>query len=381
MKRLLACIFILSFSLGLSAQVKQEIFESFKLQERRDVSYYFPENYSEDKKYPLVVVLDGEYLFDQVVATAKFYSEFQGMPETIIVGIHQQKDDLRWEDCAFEEDSGLPTEKGKKFFEFLGMEIIPYLDLNYNTAPFKMIVGYGITANFQNYWLFKDRSLFNAYISISPLMAPEMESRVPARIGSMDQQIFYHLIVGGNRDKSSNAVMQMDKALKVIDKENIHYFFDEYVEANEVSVATYGIGKAWDRTFQMFKPISPKEYKQNILTSDDPVYKYLEDKYAMIEDLFGFRKTVELNDVMAIYAGCKKKDDFESLKPLSDLCKKEFPTTMLGFYFEGEYYEELGEAKKALRTFEKAFGMDEIDFLTKEMALEKIDALKADFGF
>lgn len=381
MKHLLLGILVFTFCLQLPAQVKQEIFESFKLQERRDVKYYFPEDYSEDKKYPLVVVLDGERLFDQVVAISKFYSDFQGMPQVIVVGINQQKDDLRWEDCAFEEDSGLPTEKGKLFFEFLGMEIIPYLDLNYSTAPFKMIVGYDITANFQNYWLFKDRSLFNAYISISPLLATEMEKRVPARLSELNEQIFYHLIVGGNRDKTSEAVMEMDKTLKTMDRENIHYFFDEYAEANEVSVATYGIGKAWDRTFQMFKPISPKEYKQNILSSEEPVYAYLENKYDMIEDLFGFRKTVELNDIMAIYAGCKKKDDFESLKPLSDLCKKEFPTTMLGFYFEGEYYEELGEAKKALRTFEKAFGMDEIDFLTKEMALEKIDALKADFGF
>lgn len=381
MKSLLSLVLGLLFCLNLSAQVKQEIFESFKMQERRDVKYYFPENYTEEKKYPLVLVLDAEHLFDQVVATAKFYSDFQGMPEVIVVGIDQMKGDLRWEDCAFDEISGLPTEKGKKFFEFLGMEIIPYLDLNYNTAPFKMIVGYDITANFQNYWLFKDRSLFNAYISISPLLAPEMESRAPARLNALNQQIFYHLIVGGNRDKTSNTVMQMDRALKVIDKENFHYYFDEYPEANEISVATYGIGKAWDRTFQMFKPISPKEYKQEILTSEQPVYQYLEDKYAMIEDLFGFRKTVELNDIMAIYAGCKKKDDFESLKPLSDLCKKEYPTTMLGFYFEAEYYEELGEPKKALRTFEKAFGMDEIDFLTKEMALEKIDALKADFGF
>ena len=131
----------------------------------------------------------------------------------------------------------------------------------------------------------------------------------------------------------------------------------------------------------MFKSISPKEYKQQILTSDEPVFSYLEKKYSDIEELFGFRKAVELNDIMAIYAGCRKKDDYMSLKPLAELCKVAFPDTMLGFYFEGEYYEELGEPKKALRTFEKAFGMDEIDFLTKEMALEKMDALKADFGY
>lgn len=377
MQRLILTLTLL-LCLSVNAQVTKEIFESFKLQERRDVSYYFPENLSEEKKYPLIVVLDGDYLFDQVVATAKFYSTFQGMPESIVVGIHQSKDDLRWEDCAFEENTGLPTEKGKKFFEFLGMEIIPYLDLNYNTAPFKMIVGYDITANFQNYWLFKENSLFNAYISISPSLAPEMETRVPERLNALKQKIFYHLIVEGKADET---ILQMDRALKVIDKESFHYFFDQYQEANEVSIATYGLGKAWDRTFNIFKPISPQEYKQKILTSDEPVYQYLEDKYNMIENLFGFRKSVELNDVMAIYAGTRKKEDLESLKSLSDLCKKEFPDTMLGFYFEGEYYEQLGEPKKALRTFEKAFGMDEIDFLTKEMALEKIDALKADFGY
>ncbi|QLG45585.1 alpha/beta hydrolase [Costertonia aggregata] len=379
MKRLVS-FFAFAICFGLSAQVKQEIFESFKLQERRDVRYYFPEDYTEEKKYPLIVVMDAEYLFDQVVAVSKFNSEFQGMPQAIIVGIHQNKDGLRFDDCAFEEN-GLPSEKGKLFYEFLGMEIIPYLDLNYKTAPFKMIVGYGITANFMNYWLFKEQSLFNAYISISPTLAPEMETRVPSRLAAMEKHIFYHLITSGEKNANRNRIAQMDAELKKLEKDNIHYYFDEYADANETSVATYGLGKAWDRTFQMFKQISPKEYKEKILTSEEPAFSYLEKKYSMISDLFGFEKKVELNDIMAIYAASRKKDDFESLKPLSDLCKKEFPETMMGFYFEGEYYEELGEAKKALRTFEKAFGMEEIDFLTKEMALEKIDALKADFGF
>lgn len=374
---------LLALFIGFTAtsQIKQEIFESFKLQERRDVQYYFPENLDDTKKYPLILVLDANYLFDQVVATSKFYSRFHGMPESIIVGINQSKNDIRYDDCAFEPDSGLPTEKGKKFFEFIGMELIPYLDLNFSTAPFKMIVGYDISANFQNYWLFKDNSLFNAYINISPTLAPEMESRVPTRLGSFDKQIFYQLIVEGEESKDKQSIMAMDKAIKAIDKETLHYFFDEYPGADHISVATYGIGKAFDNIFGMFKPISPKEYKTQILTSEEPVFDYLKNKYQGIIDLFGFSKPVELNDIMAIYAAARKKEDFESLKPLSDLCKAEYKETMLGFYFEGEYYEQMGEPKKALKTFEKAFQMEEIDFLTKEMALEKMDALKADFGF
>ena len=41
----------------------------------------------------------------------------------------------------------------------------------------------------------------------------------------------------------------------------------------------------------------------------------------------------------------------------------------------------LDPPKKAFKTFEKAFQLEEIDFLTKDLALEKIDALKADFGY
>lgn len=379
--RFASLLFALLFSAVSFSQVTQEIFESFKLQERRDVHYYFPENMDENKKYPLIIVLDGDYLFEQVVATSKFYSRFHGMPQSIIVSINQSKNELRYEDCAFDPESGLPSEKGKSFYEFIGMELIPYLDLNYSTAPFKMIVGYDITANFMNYWLFKDNSIFDAYISISPTLAPEMETRVPMRLNTFENQIFYQLIVEGEPNRDTQKIIAMDKGIKALEKETLHYFFDEYTNADHISIATYGIGKAFDNIFGMFKPISPKEYKTQILTSEEPVYDYLENKYQGIVDIFGFNKPVELNDIMAIYAASRKKEDLESLKQLSDLCKKEYSETMLGFYFEGEYYEQLGEPKKALKTFEKSFQMKEIDFLTKEMALEKMDAIKADFGF
>jgi len=302
----------LTVSVCTYAQVSQEIFESFKLQERRDVQYYFPENMDANKKHPLIIVLDGDYLFDQVVATSKFYSRFHGMPQSIIVGINQSKNDLRYADCAFDTETGLPSEKGKSFYEFIGMELIPYLDLNYSTAPFKMIVGYDITANFENYWLFKDNSVFDAYVSISPILAPEMESRVPMRLNTFEKQIFYQLIVEGEANKDTQKIMALDQGIKALDKETIHYFFDEYKGADHLSVATYGIGKSFDNIFGMFKPISPKEYKTQILTSEKPVFDYLKDKYQGIVDLFGFSKPVELNDIMAIYAGARKKEDLES---------------------------------------------------------------------
>lgn len=367
--------------LNSNAQVKKEIFESFKLQERRDVSYYFPEDYSDDKLYPLIVVLDADYLFDLVVANVKFQSRLDRMPEAIVVGIHQAENDLRWEDCDYDEASGLPTEKGKMFYEFLGTELIPYMATTYKIAPFKMFVGYDITANFGNFYLFKDNSFFNSFVSISPVLATEMENRVPERLSALDQTIFYNLIVEKAPSDDRQRILQMNHSINSIKKESLHYFFDEYEEADHESIAAYGISKAFDNVFKIYRPITPEEYKTEIVTSKEPVFDYLENRYNTIEDLFGFEKQVELNDIMAIYAACLKKQDYDSLKPLADLCKKEFPETMMGFYFEAEHYEFIGEPKKAFKAFEKAFQMEEIDFLTKDLALDKIDALKADFGY
>ena len=380
MRKLLLPILAL-LCLSTNAQVTKEIFESFKLQERRDVSYYFPEDYSEDKKYPLIVVLDADYLFDLVVANTKFYSNNGLMPQSIVVGVHQSKDDLRWEDCDFEQTTGLPTEKGELFYQFLASELIPYIETSYSMAPFKMFVGYDITANFGNYFLFKNKSLFNSYLAISPVLATDMENRVPSRLSDLNQEIFYNIVVEKAKSEDRQSILQMNNARKSITKENIHYSFDEYDGPDHVSIVPYGISKAFENIFKIVRPISPKEYKEEILTSQEPVYSYLENKYDRIEALLGYKKQVELNDIMAIYAGSTKKEDYDSLKKLSQLCKKAYPDTMMGFYFEGEYLELAGEPKKAKKAFEKAYQMEEIDFLTKDLAIEKLNAIKADFGY
>ena len=378
-KKILFLFGLLAF-LG-NAQVSEESFDSFKLQDTRNLKFYLPEDYTEDKKYPLILVLDSEYLFDLVVANAKFYSTYHRMPEAIVVGVKQGENDMRWVDCDFEQSTGLPTETGYDFYDFIKDELIPYVENSYSIAPFKMFIGYDITANFGNYFLFEDQSIFNSYLIISPILATEMESRVPSRLLDLDQEIFYDLVLEKERTEDRNRMLQMDNAIKSITKENLHYFFDQYDEPDHISIAAYGISKAFDNVFEIFRPISPKEYKEQILKSEEPVFKYLTDKYEMIENLLGFKKEVELNDIMAIYAGSLKKEDYESLKQLSDLCKKEFPYTMLGFYFEGEYLEFIGEPKQAMKAFEKSFMLDEIDFLTKEHAVEKMDSLKADFGY
>ncbi len=364
-----------------SAQVTQETFESYKMDQKRSISIHTPENYSDEKTYPLIVVLDADYLFDIVVANVKFYTYWKEMPEAIVIGIHH---DIvqREKDCDFSDNDGLPKDKGTAFFEFIGMELIPYMSQKYVLSNFKAIVGHGITSNFINYYLFKEKPLFDAYINISPSFAPLMEGRLPERLTSFKDKKFFYLATSKEDERENyQRINALDKNLAQVENENFYYSFDNFEGGNHTSLASYAVPKALDKIFNIYKPISPREYRKKILTSENPVYDYLEEKYASIETLFGFKKKVSLNDIMATYSGIMKKEDLPSLEKLAKLSIKEYPETMLGFYFQAEYYELLGEPKKALRAYEKAFGMSEIDFLTKDMALNKIDALKADFGW
>ena len=48
----------------------------------------------------------------------------------------------------------------------------------------------------------------------------------------------------------------------------------------------------------------------------------------------------------------------------------------MGHYFNGLGYEFLENYKKALKNYERAYTLEPIDFITKEMILTKIETLK-----
>lgn len=376
-----AILLLLLTSVLANAQVLDEDFNSNKLGETRKIHIYVPDGYdAQDKRtYPLIVVLDADYLFDNFVANSKLYSYWEEMPQAIVVGIGQEG--TRIGDTGYNDDSGLPEERGAAFFEFIGMELLPYMERSYKTANFKMIAGHGTTANFINYFLFQEKPLFDAYISLAPRFAPFMVQRVADKLTTTDAKRFYYLATGDNDSRSSRkAVQELNGLLKASENEML-YYYNDFTNTSQNAVAGYGIASALNQIFGIYKPISKTEYKENIVTLENNIYDYLEKKYLDIENFFGFKKKVTINDFMAIYAAVEKKEDLESLEKLGQLGLKEYPDTMLGFFFQAEFYEKSGEPKKALRTYEKAFGSQEIDFLTKDMMLDRIDALKADFGW
>ena len=161
---------LISFS-----QAKYHNISSNILGEDRELKILLPRGYSEDddKAYPVIYVFDGDYLFEVVAGNVDYYAYWEDIPESIVVGVNQV--DSREEDLMYSEQNSLPVESGADFFEFVGKELIPFVEDKYKTETFRVAVGHGETANFINYYLIRQNPVFNAYVSISPDLAIDME--------------------------------------------------------------------------------------------------------------------------------------------------------------------------------------------------------------
>lgn len=385
MKTTLLTVICFFLTVQIFAQVKKTTYDSSILGETRQLQFYIPENYDPEMKYPLFVVLDADYLFDLTVATVKFNSYSNLMPKSIVVGINQGYENLRNVDCNYSDEDGLPKDKGSLFFEFIERELVPLVAQNYNIAGFKAVIGHGVTANFINYYLFKDKPLFDAYINLSPVFAPQMTERIADKLSTFkDRKFFYLANASRNLDVEDKArISALNDMIKSIENPKLYYYYSNFENATHYTSASYGLPEALDLIFDLYEPITTEEYEKNVLTYEGPVIEYFIKRQETITELFGFEKAIPLNDIMAIYAAIKTKEgqDLESLEKLSQISKDAFPDTMLSFFFLAEYYEQMGEPKKALKAYENAFTMSEIDFLTKDLMLDRISSIKEDFGY
>ena len=101
MKKIGFLVICLLFGLEIysQSQIIYEEFESNKLNESRRLKIQLPRDYetNTEKVYPIVIVLDANYLFEPVAGNVDYFSYWEDMPESIVVGSMQGE--KRYDDC------------------------------------------------------------------------------------------------------------------------------------------------------------------------------------------------------------------------------------------------------------------------------------------
>jgi predicted alpha/beta superfamily hydrolase len=116
------------------------------LNEERELFIYLPDNYNySDSKYPVLYLLDGDAHFLHAAGTVIFLSGNPGlMPPVIIVGIPNA---VRTRDFTPTSTDNMPQSGGAdNFLKFMREELIPYVNNNYRTEPYRILFGHSATA-------------------------------------------------------------------------------------------------------------------------------------------------------------------------------------------------------------------------------------------
>lgn len=172
----LACVLALAGASRLTAQAPAApvplTVESRVLGERRTIDVALPSGYAVDstRRYPLVVVLDGESEGEVAASLARFYAGTATIPGVIVAAVRNTKRmrDLTPATIAPFASPEPGAGGADAFLAFLSTELVPRLEQSYRVEPMRVLVGHSLGGLFALHALAKQPSLFTGYVVMEP---------------------------------------------------------------------------------------------------------------------------------------------------------------------------------------------------------------------
>ena len=282
-------ILLLFFFHSSFSQILYEPIDSEALGTTRELKIQLPRNYelNPDQSYPLIVVFDGDYLFEVVTGNVEYNSYWRDMPDAIVVGINQANS--RTEDTTLSVEDHLPYKSGAKFYDFVESELIDFLEDKYRCSDFRIAIGHGETANYINYFFFQKSPVFNGFVALSPRLAPFMQDNLIRKMSfeqKKEAKLFYYLSTASlDIKRNKKQAVELDSKISTIENSSIFYEFDNFEGLSHYSLVPRSIPNALDNIFSVFQPIDRSEYETEILTLESSPVDYLIEKYDTIEQL------------------------------------------------------------------------------------------------
>ena len=139
------------------------------LNEERPILVYTPNDYNNtETKYPILYLLDGGAHYLHACGILQILSRSGRIPQMIIIGIPNTHRNRDFTPTISDDLPG--SGGGDKFLTFLKEELVPFVNSNYRTQPYRILFGHSLTGMFDIYTLATHKDLFNAFIVASPYL-------------------------------------------------------------------------------------------------------------------------------------------------------------------------------------------------------------------
>ena len=233
-----------------------EELESKILGENRILNIYLPEGYipNDTTRYPVVYLLDGSADEDFIHTVGLFqfntFSWIDRVPKSIIIGIAtvDRRRDFTFPSTIESEKKNFPTTgHSDKFISFLEEELKPFINNKYKTNSSAMLIGQSLGGLLATEILFKNPSLFDKYLIISPSIwwdNGSLLNRPISKIESISQKTSVYIAVGkeGLTPSEQPRVMEVDANLLVeklikSKNKNIQVLFDYLPDEDHATIS------------------------------------------------------------------------------------------------------------------------------------------------
>lgn len=179
---------------------KQTVFSKV-LNENREIWVHLPKTYNDTAinpaKYPVIYLLDGENNFEYYTGLTDFIARtpYADIPECIVVGIKntertrdltptksQKKSPVNPAVTLFADSGG-----SENFVKFLQEELKPYINKNYRTQEYSVLVGHSFGGLFAINVLLTHPEYFNAYVTNDPSLWWDNEVTISRTINYLEK--------------------------------------------------------------------------------------------------------------------------------------------------------------------------------------------------
>ena len=370
--KLLTVIILLFLALSVKAQevgttqisIGEQIeYKSNVLNDDVNLYIHLPKDYTTDRKYPVMYLLDGEYFFTQMVSTVEFlsncaYTQQELIPKFIIVGIATKNRNKDFTPTNAPNQYGMPfTESGgaENFLEFMKKELFPYIEKKYSVNETRLLTGWSLGGLFTTYCYLNHPENFSYFLAVSPSLW--WDKMV------MTEQLIEKI------DKNSLAKKKFTMTIGSLEKGAMHQGIKESFVPE--------ISKAIDSTYFDFIEIVDESHSY---TPFSAFYKGLQSifyKWTISDNLLKDKNYIEIEKIIFSLAGdfgftgddihgatyhlyitALSQGNYNNALKVAKFRAERFPESTYAQYNLGEMYYRIGDKENCLKHIKNAIKIE-----------------------
>jgi len=350
------------------------------LKEYRKIYVQIPANYSstENQKYPVVYILDGEVFLPTVNNVQSFYSG-GFMPEMVLIGISNDANRMRdLTTSKIDDPYGNENGEAVNFSKFIETELIPFVENKYPVTNFRTLIGHSYGGLFALYSLVHHPALFSSYLAIDPSLDWDNQQLIKearAKVSSADykgKSLFMSLAGHVYMQKSEMTLNEIKKDttdFTLFSRSNIA--FSEVLNQNKQNELAFewkyyprdlhgtipfpSIMDGLISVFEWYQTENIDKYNAPTTTADEinEIVRYRQHK---LETHFGYAVPpfpeflINMQGYMSMDMG-----QMERAKMYFELTIEYYPNSPNSYDSMADYYERNGDNDNAIKFVTKAY--------------------------